>query len=213
MKNENEIIHRIMDRDYDEAKKSLFECLYGINAKEYIRQLEEYNWRAYFRKRRWSLQPYGYFVYGGKVRQALFQIFRPCRRLIKKVFRTTRNQPKEFFSNHYQYEAKQLKSQFKPRTEEIISHIAEYEYIYELLQDDDSKRTYLCVLMGMLTWKNEWYMRAKFQDETDYYPDFMPNNFEIVIDGGAILETRRLRFLQIQRMSESIICLNHRMRI
>ena len=48
MKNENEIIHRIMDRDYDEAKNSLFECLYSIDAKEYIRQLEEYNLESLF---------------------------------------------------------------------------------------------------------------------------------------------------------------------
>lgn len=194
MINEKTIWKYLKHGKLDEAKKMIFELVH-TDLDNYLLYQNLYNWKAYFRRKKFMLQSYGYFVWGSRLRQAVFQLIRPNRWLTKKLFPGLRKMPDDFFVDHYEYERKELKRQFEPRTKEVFLHVKEYEIIYEWLSDTKSKYTFLCVVMGMITWKNDWYMRANTGEETNYFPDFMKKQYESIVDGGGYIGDTALEIL------------------
>lgn len=195
----NCIENKIVNQRGGVEAKVLFPFLKEVDKDKYIHYLsKEYNWYAYFRYRKFTLQKYGYFVWKSNWRQILFQFMRPCRFITVKLYKVTASYPNDFFYHHYKWEKDNLLKGMIPRCREILEHVDEYREIYELLYDEESKKSLLYLIMGYLTLKYEYFSMARHEKEAvDYYPtDIFKDAPKNVIDCGGYTGDTASQFLK-----------------
>lgn len=185
---EAEILERIFELKYEDSMEIIYKYVISLDKDQYLNEMSlQIRWEKYMKYRNNTLQSYGYFVYGFQGKQILFQLIRTNEFLTKILFPQTKSFSDNFFKNKYEYEACKWVNEMLPRCKDVLEHIDEYRMIFHFLEDDESKRTLLLLILGMLFMKYEYYGMACVKSKTDYFPrDILKfNEDEVIVDCGG----------------------------
>lgn len=182
-----EVIRQLDAFQYDEAFLGVYNYISQVEVS--CNEIGHSKVANYMRLRDKSSKPYGFIMsYNSIESQLRFQKIRKHKLICKFMYKSLSGKPDEFFKNSYEYDAMQFIKDMEPRRREILNHPDDYKRLYECMEDNKSKETFICVLMAALTYKYEWYERiCPCNIETEYWPEDIFGRFdnEVIVDCGA----------------------------
>lgn len=88
--------------------------------------------------------------------------------------------------------------------EDLTKNFIEYSKLYDLLKDEQSKKVLNNIIEFRKTYNINLYGEICDDIDKSYFEDFMPDNEEVFVDGGAFDGDTAIRFLKFQKNYQKI---------